>query len=263
MFVTIDGKKIWYTDQGAGIPVILVHGYLETSEVWESFGERLSKEFRVIAIDLPGHGRSEFFSDIQTMELMAGVVKDVIDSAGLRKAVVAGHSMGGYVTLAFLEHYPEYLSGYCLFHSHPLPDIETAIEKRKREIAAVLEGKKEQIYPDNIEKMFAGVNLERLSHNVNRSKKIASAIPGNAIIAVLKGMMSRPSRVRAMEESQVPCLWILGRQDNYIPFDAIQKRVSLPGNATTVILDSSGHMGFVEEEDRVVEVVTEFLRKTG
>jgi pimeloyl-ACP methyl ester carboxylesterase len=263
MFVTVKGKKIWYTDKGAGLPVMLIHGYLETSEIWESFGERLSKEFRVITIDLPGHGRSDLLSDSQTMELMAGVVKEVLDSAGLRKVVVAGHSLGGYVTLAFLEHYPEYLSGYCLFHSHPLPDTEQAAEKRKREIAAVLGGKKELMYPENIEKMFAGVNLEKLSDKVDRSKKIAAAIPGNGIIAVLNGMMSRSSRVRVMEEAKVPCLWILGRLDNFIPFDAIQKRVNLPGNATTVILDRSGHMGFVEEENRSVELMTEFLRRAG
>jgi pimeloyl-ACP methyl ester carboxylesterase len=262
MFVTIDRKKIWYTDKGAGIPVILIHGYLETSEIWESFAERLSKEFRVIAIDLPGHGRSESFSS-QAMEIMAGVVKEVLDSAGIRKAVVAGHSLGGYVTLAFLEYYPEYLKGYCLFHSHPLPDTEQAVEKRKREIAAVLEGKKDLMYPDNIEKMYATVNLEKLSDKVDRSKKIAASVSGEGIIAVLNGMMSRPSRVRVMEEAKVPCLWILGRLDNYIPYDAIQKRVNLPGNATTVVLEGSGHMGFVEEEDRSVEVVTEFLRRAG
>jgi pimeloyl-ACP methyl ester carboxylesterase len=260
MFITVNGKKIWYTDKGRGLPVILIHGYLETSEIWENFGEKLSEDFRVIAIDLPGHGRSESFSDSQTMELMAGVVKDVIDLAGLGKVVIAGHSLGGYVTLAFLEKYQEYLSGYCLFHSHPLPDMEQAKEKRKSEIAAVLEGKKDQMYPGNIEKMFASVNLEKLSDKVDRSKKIAAAVSGEGIIAVLEGMMSRPSRVKVMEEAKVPCLWILGRLDNFIPFDAIQQRINLPENAVTVVLDGSGHMGFVEEEDRSLEVVRDFLR---
>jgi pimeloyl-ACP methyl ester carboxylesterase len=261
MFVTIQGKEVWYTDRGSGFPVILIHGYMETSEIWESFGERLSDEFRVIAIDLPGHGRSESFSDTHTMELMSGVVKELLDSAGIRKTVLAGHSLGGYVTLAFLERYPEYLSGYCLFHSHPMSDTEQAKEKRKSEIAAVLEGKKDQIYPGNIEKMYAGINLEKMAGRVNRSKRIAAGISGDGIIAVLRGMMARPSRVKVMEETSVPCLWILGRHDNYIPFDAIRQRVSMPENATTVILDGSGHMGFMEEEDHSVTVVKDFLRR--
>ena len=69
------------------------------------------------------------------------------------------------------------------------------------------------------------------------------------IIAVLNGMMARPSRLSVMEEGKVPCLWILGAMDNYIPCDTIQKRVKLPSNARVVVLEKSGHMGFIEEED--------------
>jgi pimeloyl-ACP methyl ester carboxylesterase len=195
------------------------------------------------------------------MEFMATIVKELLDSLGIKKIILTGHSMGGYVTLAFLELFPEILSGYSLFHSQPFPDTPEAVEKRMREIALTEEAKQELFYTDNIRKMFAGSNLEKFHDELNHSVDIASGLNGNGIIAVLNGMMARPSRLSVMEEGRVPCLWILGAMDNYIPCENIQTRVSLPSNASVVVLHNSGHMGFIEEEDKSVEVITEFVEK--
>lgn len=262
MFITIQGRRIWYTEEGAGFPVILLHGYLESSEVWNGFMEKLAREFRVIAIDLPGHGRSDVYSETHSMEMMAAVVRDLADRLKVEESFMIGHSLGGYVTLAFLELFPQYLKGYCLFHSHPLEDSEEAIGKREREITVVLAGKKDLMYPDNIEKMFSPSNLVSMKEEVKRSKIIASGIPGNGIISMLKGMMIRPSRLKIMEEGKIPCLWVLGARDNYIRPDIIQKKVSLPPNAKILLLKNSGHMGFVEEEELSVSEVTKFIEET-
>jgi pimeloyl-ACP methyl ester carboxylesterase len=151
------------------------------------------------------------------------------------------------------------LKGYCLFHSHPLADTPEITEKRKNDISVVMAGKKDLMYPDSIEKMFAPMNIEILRDQVKRSKKIASVIPGNGIIALLNGMIKRPSRVGLMEEGRVPCLWILGTMDNYIPYGTIREKVNLPPNATIVTLQNSGHLGFVEEEESAVAAITEFV----
>ena len=259
MFFSFRESKIYYSDSGNGHPVVLLHGYLESSEVWNGFQEKLAKKFRVISVDLPGHGQSDVFGESHQMEFMASVIKELLDNLGLKKVFIAGHSLGGYVALAFLEYFPDSLSGYCLFHSHPLPDTPEAVEKRIREINIVRAGKKELIYPDNITKMFAQSNLNIFPEALNRSKEIASRIPGEGIIAVLNGMMTRPSRLSFMEEGRVACLWILGEMDNYIPCDFIQTKVKLPSNATIVVLKNSGHIGFVEEEDLSVKVVSDFV----
>jgi pimeloyl-ACP methyl ester carboxylesterase len=229
--------------------------------VWNGFEEKLASKFRVISVDLPGHGQSEIISETQTMEMMADVVKDLIHNLGFQKVFIVGHSLGGYVTLAFLEHFPEYLSGYCLFHSQPFSDTPEAVEKRMREIAIVKAGKKDLMYPDNVTRMFATSNLEKFSVALQRSKDIASVIPGNGIIAVLNGMIQRPSRLSFMEEGRVPCLWILGSMDNYIPCEAIQKKVKLPANATVFVLQNSGHMGFIEEEKLSARIIADFVNR--
>lgn len=248
-------------DSGSGEPIVLLHGYLESSEVWNSFATELGSEFRIISIDLPGHGLSDVYGELHSMEFMADAIKELIDYLGLNKVFMTGHSLGGYVTLAFLGLYSERLTGYCLFHSQPFADPPEAIEKRKREIDIVKMGKKNLMYPDNVIRMFAPTNLEKFAIELETSKDIASHIPGEGIIAVLNGMMSRPSRLSLMEEGKVPCLWILGTMDSYIPCELIQAKVKLPLNATVVVLTGSGHMGFVEEEELSVKIVSEFVRK--
>jgi pimeloyl-ACP methyl ester carboxylesterase len=132
MIFSYKGGEIHYSVTGNGFPVVLLHGYLESSEVWDGFVKRLSSRFKVISIDLPGHGLSSVYGEIHTMEFLATAVKELTDSLNLKKIFLTGHSLGGYVTLAFLEFFPEYLSGYCLFHSQPFADSEEAIEKIRR-----------------------------------------------------------------------------------------------------------------------------------
>jgi pimeloyl-ACP methyl ester carboxylesterase len=255
------GGNISYSDNGSGSTIVLLHGYLESSEIWNSFAEKLAERFRVISIDLPGHGASDIYGEIHTMEFMAGAVNGLLEELNMGSVFMAGHSMGGYVTLAFLESFPEKLSAYCLFHSQPFADQPAAIEKRRREIEIVKAGKKHLMYPDNVERMYASVNLGRLTDALRRSKEIASRIPDKGIIAVLSGMIARPSRAHLMEEGKVPCLWILGEMDNYIPRETIQSKVKLPPNSEVVILKNSGHMGFVEEEEESLKAITGFAGK--
>jgi pimeloyl-ACP methyl ester carboxylesterase len=260
-YVHYKGKKIFYTDEGDGIPVVLVHGYLESGEVWENFSHKLAKKFRVISVDLPGHGGSDMYEATHSMELLAMSVNALLNAIGIQRVFFTGHSLGGYVSLAFLELYPEKLIGYCLFHSHPFADSIEIIQKREREINMVNAGKKFLLYPDNVKRMYADINLEKFSVSLERSKKIASGISAEGIVAVLKGMMARPSRLMIMEKGVVPCLWILGTMDNYIPCEEVRGKVNLPANAELVILRNSGHLGFIEEEDKTVGLITDFVEK--
>jgi pimeloyl-ACP methyl ester carboxylesterase len=263
MFLSFSGGRIHYSDSGNGSAVVLLHGYLESSEVWNGFEKKLAGEFRVVSMDLPGHGISDVFGDTHTMEFMATAVKELLDNLNITKVFLVGHSLGGYVALAFLELFPDYLNGYCLFHSQPFADLPEAVEKRRREIGIVKTGKKNLMYPDNVIKMFAPSNLVQFSEALQRSKEIASKIPGEGIISVLNGMIMRPSRLRFMEEGRVPCLWLLGSMDNYIPCELIQSKVNLPSNAVVAVLQNSGHVGFIEEEDASVNIIKDFINRIG
>ncbi len=259
MLISFRGRKINYSETGTGEVIVLIHGYLETMEVWESFSKKLSKNFRVLRMDIPGHGLSETCGEINSMDIIAGNIKELLDSLGINRAFLIGHSMGGYATLAFLQLFPEYLSGYSLFHSHPLADTAETIEKRKENINIVSEGKKNRMITGFIQKLYADKNLEKLKSSVEKSTDIAFGIKKETIIADLKGMMARPDMAYLVEEGRVPFLWILGTMDNHIDCNSVQHKVNIPGNSRVFILNNSGHMGFIEEEELSVKIVTDFV----
>jgi pimeloyl-ACP methyl ester carboxylesterase len=257
--VIYDGNKIRYCDNGSGIVVLLLHGYLESSQSWNGFASKLSNKYRVISIDLPGHGLSETNGKLHTMEYMAKGICRILSELKIGKVFIIGHSLGGYVALAFLDLFPEKLFGFCLFHSHPFADSVETIEKRIREIQVVKAGKKNLMYPDNVTKMFASRNMKKFTAELARSIEIASQSPAEGIIAMLNGMMERPSRADLMERGAAPCLWILGRLDNYINCESVICKIALPKNIKVVILEKSGHVGFIEEEDRSLKEVINFI----
>lgn len=259
-YLEYDSGRIHFSDHGKGAVIMLVHGYLETSEIWESFARRLSERFRVIAVDLPGHGKSTSEEKILSTELMASILAKLISDLNIKKVFLTGHSLGGYVTLAFAELFPDLLTGYCLLHSHPFSDDDEKLEKRRIEIKLVEEGKKNLFIPFAISKLYATVTLDKFSKAVERSKKIASTISAETIIAVLKGMMARPDRLSVLESAEIPHLWILGAQDNLINCETIQSKVRIPSNSKVVVLQNSGHMGFIEEESLSASAIESFIQ---
>lgn len=260
-FIEYGQGRIHYTDQGDGKIIVLVHGYLETLEIWSSFAGKLAGKFRVISVDLPGHGDSDIFDDVHTMEFMSAAIRDLVQSLGTEKVFLTGHSMGGYVTIAFADLFPDMLAGYCLFHSHPFADSQEVLVKRKLDINVVSKGEKDQLIKTSISRMFATPNLQKFSGALQRSMKVGSSVPAKGITAVLRGMMARPSRLSVMEAGRIPCLWILGAMDNYINCEQIQTKVRLPGNAEVHILKNSGHMGFIEEEELALKILGSFVQR--
>ena len=127
------GKNIYYKSQGKGQAIVLLHGFMEDKSMWEKIARVLSSSFNVITVDLPGHGRSECVSDIHTMDMMAVAVNKVLRELEVKHCVMIGHSMGGYVTLAYARKYPGKIRGMGLFHSHAADDTPEQKPNRNRD----------------------------------------------------------------------------------------------------------------------------------
>jgi pimeloyl-ACP methyl ester carboxylesterase len=253
--IAYKGVDVIYRDEGEGTCIVFLHGYLETGEIWESFADRFRDGYRVIVPDLPGHGQSGTWGKVHTMEELAGSVMAVLAQESPGKVFLVGHSMGGYVTMAFADLFPEMLSGYCLFHSTCFSDTEEKKKNRSREISLVLCGKKGQIVNVNIPKGFASKQVERLNVEVERAKRIALNNPDEGIVAILNGMMERPDRTHVLQNPGLPRLLIGGMKDNYIPAAVFEKLIQLARDAKSLALEESGHMGFVEEPDIAAEAI--------
>jgi len=258
--IKFEDHKINFSDHGKGLPIVLLHGFLESKEMWNGFVEGLSNEFRVICIDLPGHGKSPVYKGSLTMEIMARWVKAVLDQLQVKRCIMIGHSMGGYVTLEFALQYPEMLAAYGLFHSHASADTEESKENRRRTINIVKLNKAgfiNQFIPD----LFAEENVEKFDGEITKLQEIASETPAKGIIAALEAMRDRSGKIELLLNTVVPVLFIAGKEDSRIPVQNIMAQAILPQHAEVLILGKVGHMGFMEAKTKTLEMVRCFVKK--
>ena len=249
-----------YSDIGEGSCIVLIHGYLENGRVWQQFIEGFPAGYRFIVPDLPGHGDSGSWDKVHSMDELAEAVLAILDYEGISQVFLAGHSMGGYVSMAFADLFPDRLSGYALVHSTPFADTEEKRENRDREISLVLCGKKRQIVLVNIPKAFSIDNLDKMSLEIERLKQLALSCPDKGIIALLNGMKERPDRTSVLKNPRLPLLLIGGMKDNYIPVEIFEKLVSMAPHAQVLRLEESGHMGFIEEPEQVIRAFVEIQK---
>ncbi len=250
--------EIVYDDIGAGPCVVFLHGFLESKEIWEHFSQRLSSQYRIIAVDLPGHGQSDCIEEVHTMELMAEEVRNILEINGINKCVMIGHSMGGYVTMAFAELFPQFLKGLVLFHSHAGADSDE--QKKNREIALkAIKNNHIQFVSQFMPTLFAPENINRYAEQIKNLEQTARNTSVEGIIAAMEGMKQRPDRVHILNQLSVPALIIAGDKDSRIPVDMIKKQIGENSSVQLEILKNTGHMGFIEAEKESFKLIKKFL----
>ena len=259
-FLKIGDATVYVSDSEKGEKcVVLLHGYLESLRVWDDFVGLLTDKVRVVAIDIPGHGRSSNIAPVHTMELMADVVAGVLDALQIDKVTLVGHSMGGYISLAFCAAYAERLEGLVLLSSSPNPDTELKRENRRREIALVKAGKKDMLARVAPEAGFAEMNRDSLRRYINNLVEQVHITDDEGIVALLGGMIERKDQNEMLRNSRVRQLFIMGTHDGYIPVEAAQEFIAKNPQAKVAWLDKSGHMGFIEEPEACATALLEFV----
>ena len=260
--------RIHYRDEGKGETLLLLHGFCESSEIWDDFRGALSKRFRVITPDLLGHGKSsppavrnnngEY---VNTMEMQAESAAAVLKSAGVERCTVVGHSMGGYTALAFAELFPEKVKGLCLFHSTAMADPEEKKRDRDKAIEAVKKDKK-AFLEGLIPKMFAPANVIKMKGQVEKVLDSAMNIHEDGLVAALAGMRDRKDRQHVLEGAKYPVLFIIGKDDLLIPPDRMLPLILKPGHAEALLLSGVGHMGFYEAREKTLFAIEKFMEET-
>jgi pimeloyl-ACP methyl ester carboxylesterase len=247
---TYQSSKIFYRTVGAGKPVVLIHGFAEDGEVWKNQIEFLKDYFFLIIPDLPGSGQSELIKDM-SIEGMAEVIKAILLNEETETCSMAGHSMGGYITLAFAEKYPEMVTSAGLVHSSAFADSE---EKKANRLKSIEFVKKNGAYEflkavifDLFSETWAAANPETIERQVEKSKNFTD----EAIIAYYQAMVNRPDRTHVLKNFPKPILFIIGEHDKAIPFEQSMQQCYLPNLSYIHILRNSAHMGMLEEADLV------------
>ena len=248
---------ISYTDQGKGTAVVLLHGFLENKLMWKAFIPELSKRNRVIAIDLLGHGATECLGYIHTMEDQADMVQSVLQELKIRKTVLIGHSMGGYIGLAFAELYAENVKGIMLLNSTSKADSEERKINRDRAIVAVKQNYSNFIRM-SIANLFSESNRERLTEVIEQVKIEALKTPLQGIVASLEGMKIRKDREIILHFASYPIQLVLGKKDGVLIYEDNLDQIE--GTKVQLTTFEDGHMSHIENQTELLALLLQFLR---
>ena len=248
--------KLAYTDEGQGPPLLFLPGFLEHSAMWSSLCHQLLEGWRKLSLDLPGHGQSENLGYSHSMEEMAGAVQALVDHLKLREVVLCGHSMGGYVGLALLEHHPATVRGLILMNSAPFPDSTDRKDNRRQAIKLVRRDPAAYVRRA-IPLLFAPSSRKDFPEAVMAAQEQGQETSARGMVAALEGMRIRPDRQAILRRSTIPKMIIAGWEDPIIPWEQLQEKADDWGLRLVTV--RRGHMSHWEDPSGVCRALEEFM----
>ncbi len=254
--LTFQNGEIYYQIQGSGPVLVLLHGFLEASFIWDGFVDLLSKSHQVVTIDLLGHGKTTVSAPIFTMEVQAEMVHEVMKKENITQAHLVGHSMGGYIALAFLEKFPEMVQKITLLNSTSIADNEERKTLRDRAMVAVQQNK--DLYVGMaVANLFAEDSRTLFALEIEWIKQEAQKTSAEGIIACIKGMKIRKDRTFLLHQNLVPIQVILGEKDPVLPMESQEFLKEIP--YVKVYSFPDGHMSWLENKTALFHLMEELL----
>ena len=251
-FIPYQGAPVYYQMSGAPSllpPLVLLHGFLEDSRMWDGMISSFESKGLVVRIDLPGHGKSETLGSVHSMEEMADAVHKVIDFLGLEKPIVLGHSMGGYVALAYAQNY-KHLGGLGLFFSTPHADsLERQIMRERSE--RLVTNYKDDFIRTAIPQLFSQDLRAIFAEQISKQVEYSLEMNVEGIIAAIRGIKSRTDKTHllaqppyALKPNKIGVF--VGETDTIVPFEKTKEWINLPGIGFKFI-SKHGHMGHISD----------------
>jgi pimeloyl-ACP methyl ester carboxylesterase len=264
--ITIKGKKLFYRCQGEGAVIVLLHGFGEDGSVWQNqYGA--FPDFKLIIPDLPGSGRSEMIEDM-SMEGLAEPIKTMIEheTASLffkegepHSVILVGHSMGGYITLAFAEKYHHMLRGFGLFHSTAYADSEEKKQIRQKGIDFIQSHGAKEFLKTSIPNLFSPVTKEKKAQLIEEQISASHNFSAAALVSYYVSMINRPDRTQVLKQTHLPVLFVFGKYDTAVPLKDGLEQSHLPELSYIHILNESGHMGMLEERVEADRILKDYI----
>jgi pimeloyl-ACP methyl ester carboxylesterase len=256
-FIFYKNTKISFSSAGKGSAIVLLHGFLENSTMWSSIAASLSKNNRVVCVDLLGHGKTECLGYVHTMEIMAETVAAVLTHLKIRKSVFVGHSLGGYVALAFAEKNPDNIKGLCLMNSTTRADDATRVDLRNRAVEAVKTNYKNLVRL-SISNLFRPKSRTLFKEEIKDIKEEALKTPLQGYIAAQEGMKIRNDREVLLHFSPYKKMLILGKKDPVLDYNDLLDQVK--NTDVEVVEFPDGHMSHIENKDELIAALKRFVK---
>lgn len=253
MIIDFKNRKLYYHSvPGKDKPIVLLHGFLESSDIWDDFTEEFSQQRQVIRLDLPGHGQSETVAEVHPMELFAEAVDFVLQELKVVKVDLLGHSMGGYVALAFLERFPEKVNNIILLNSTTMADNEERRKNRDRSTELVCRNK-DAFVRMAISNLLTPANNEKFRVETAILKERALEFPTDGISAALQGMKIRKDRTQVLKQFKGGKFILAGEEDPLLDFLEIKTLAEETDSSLHSFPD--GHLSYLENRDELLKTV--------
>jgi len=260
MQIQLKKIRLVYDDVGHGQPLLFIHGYPLSHQMWQPQISGLSDVIRVLAPDLRGHGESQTAPGPYPMSLLADDCADFLDELDIQQPVViCGLSMGGYVTFEFYRRHPKRVAGLVLAATRPGPDTPEGRSNRDKSIALALQQGVSAIAEVMLPKLMSPVTYQRKPDLVRKVKTILESISLEGVTGDLEGMKERPDSTLTLAEINVPTLVLHGADDQLVPIrEAENMREAIP-NARLEVLPEAGHLLNLEQPELFNRLIKEFF----
>jgi pimeloyl-ACP methyl ester carboxylesterase len=264
MRIPVDEATIDVSVEGSGDPIVLIHGFPLTREIWDAQAAQLAMHARVVRPDLRGMGRSSAPDGPYLMEALAGDIAAVLDALGIERAAIVGHSMGGYVAMAFCRMYTERVTRLALVCSRLAADSPEAARTRENLAdRAERENSVEPIVESYVPRLFAPDISEKNAQLRDRARAIARQNSVRGMAATLRGMAQRGDAYDIAEELVMPVLIAAGGVDQVVGREEAEHMRGAFPRAELEVLERSGHLPMLEEPEALAALLLRFARGSG
>lgn len=253
------GESLEYETRGEGLPVMLLHGFMEDRRIWDDVLNGIENKYRWILPDLPGSGESASNAGLHELKDFAGLISDILEQEGLSDIVLIGHSMGGYISLAFAEKYPDKIKALGLFHSSSYEDSAEKKESRKKNIRFIEKNGSMPFLAQAIPALFSENFQSSHPAEINRLVERSANFKPESLVQYLEAMERRPSTTKVLASVRKPVLYIMGVEDKAVPIKDSLEQCHLTGISYIHILTHSAHMGMIEESSLCCIYLDRFL----
>jgi pimeloyl-ACP methyl ester carboxylesterase len=229
---------------GKNETIVLIHGFCENSGLFDKQVDYLKSNFNILTLDLPGFGASKFIKNI-TIPTMASKVKELLDYLEIKNCFMFGHSMGGYVTLAFAKQFSYMLIGFGLIHSTAAKDSFERLAKRTQLIKFIQKNGTSPFLKTFFPELFFDKEVNKEA--INQLIENAESTPLLGVVEGIKAMMLREENFSLLEKTELPVFFAIGKYDTIITDNEMFAQAALCNKSQICYLQNSNHMGMVEE----------------
>lgn len=252
-------KDLAYWISGEGPAILWVHGFAEDVRIWDRLMLNPLPGFTHITLNLPGTGTSPLPAAC-SIEAMADALHTILQQESISRCILLGHSMGGYIGIAFAAKYPEHLMGLGFIHSSVYADDDTKKINRGKAIDIIRSGGKGLFLQQVVASLYGPKAHEAYPERVQAHFNMAMTIPEDTLIAYYQAMMKRPNHANTVQQLECPVLYVLGEFDQAVPLTVGLEQSLLPAITSVHILPGVGHTAMNEAPEILQDILNNYCQ---